>query len=145
MRKTCYYIIGLMLCLAASSGCQRERWNDNGQLQDVNVRLVLNVSTNPKTKQSGTDTQSAGTTFSGLTDGKLLAYAQSEEKEGKILAVESTASKVFDLSVLASGTENSRQIFTLSIPLKTNTMLFYGKGVRGGADASFSAIASPWL
>ena len=139
MRKTCYYIIGLMLCLAASSGCQRERWNDNGQLQDVNVRLVLNVSTNPQTKQSGTDTQSAGTTFSGLTDGKLLAYAQSEEKEGKILAVESTASKVFDLSVLASGTENSRQIFTLSIPLKTNTMLFYGRGVRGGADASFSA------
>ena len=53
----------------------------------------------------------------------------------KILAVDATAPKLYDLSEVASpatlSSTDSRRVIEMSLPLKTNTLLFYGRALEG--------------
>ncbi len=115
------------------SACKREENPDpdQGKVKEIVTSFVFNVSTATATKQTADDTQAAGDHFRGIVDAKLFAYAEGDDKDGKIIAADKAAPKMYDLSSLAAESRisaaQSRRILEMSLPLKTNTMLVYGR------------------
>lgn len=123
-----------ILALAVSfSACRKEQDPDDGQgkAKEVVTSFFFNVSTATATKQTSDDTQAAGNHFRGIVDAKLFAYAEGDAKDGKILPADKAAPKMYDLSSLVAESRisatQSRRVLEMSLPLKTNTMLVYGR------------------
>lgn len=113
------------------------------ETNEVVTDFVFNVATSPQTRQSSGAVQaSASDAFRGISNAQLMSY--SLETAGKTLAADATADKVYDLAtVLAPGTlgeNNSRRVLEMSLPLRTNTLLFYGKAPYGDAYGGFSNV-----
>ena len=103
----------------------------------------MSVSTAAKTRQSaGTVQAGANPTFRGIKNAFLLAGIQ-EDNNGAILVADKTFEKLYDLSdAVTAGTitnDKSRRVFEMSLPLKTNTLLFYGRAPQGEASGGLSA------
>lgn len=112
----------------------------------VNTQFVLNIAAADQeknnaevlsTRSSATATQANGNNFRGMENVSILTYAQAAN--GKHLYDVSTdalatSTRNYDLSeLLASGAisaDNSRRVIELSLPVGTNTMLFYGKAPK---------------
>lgn len=148
MRKSLFILTILSATLAAAlCGCQREVLGpDNGKgVDEVITSFVFNVSTGAsKTKQLAEDTQAAGDNFRGIVDTKLMAYyTLGEGKDGSILTTDLTADKVFDLSRFVDESsitgDQSRRVLEMSLPLKTNILLLYG---RAGYPSNYSVGSS---
>ena len=127
--------------------CQKEgedNPNFNAETKEVLTQFSLNVSTNTDTKQqveavqvpNGTDAPA----FRGLDHASLLSYVQTAN--GKILAADATSAKFYDLSELLSNSTGSnyehRRVLEMSLPLGTNTLLFYGKAKQGGLPSGYA-------
>ena len=127
--------------------CQKEgedNPNFNAETKEVLTQFSLNVSTNTDTKQqvdvvqvpNGTDAP----VFRGLDHASLLSYVQTDN--GKILAADATSAKYYDLSELLSNSTGSnyehRRVLEMSLPLGTNTLLFYGKAKHGGLPSGYA-------
>ena len=130
--------------LVALTGCQREAvlpGNGNGGADEVVTSFVFNISTvAARTKQSADDTQAAGDHFRGLEDAKLMSYNTPDKvADGSILITDQDADKVFDLSRFAAEnsitSSQSRRVLEMSLPLKTNSLLLYG---RAGYPSAYS-------
>lgn len=99
---------------------------------EVKAQFVFNVSTGNDTRQSSAATQaSEDDYFRGITDGILFAFKNSKG-DGKHLAAATTAEKRYDMeNVMAEGsinnTNKSHRVIETSLPINTNTLLFYGK------------------
>lgn len=133
------------LCLAAAAllglvACQRESVDPvnptyNKETNEVVTNFVFNVSTsNSATKQSSAAVQASSTDqFRGISNAALFAYKL--PTDGKILAADDDAEKVYDLATVSAPgsitSENSRRVIEMSLPLMTNTLLFYGKAPQG--------------
>jgi len=129
----------LALLVPVLSGCQREgnpleeQQNDENGVQEVVTSFVFNVSTSAaRTKQTAEDTQAAGDHFRGIVDSKLMAiYTLGDTYDGSALAVDRNADKVYDLSKFAEenriSSTQSRRVLQMSLPLKTNMLVFYGR------------------
>lgn len=109
--------------------------------QSVYAQFVFNVSTGNQatTRQSSSATQATTSeTFRGINNAALFTYKL--PNDGKHLAVAAVANKFIDLgSPLASGTitaANSHRVLEMSLPINTNTMLFYGKAPEGTASSA---------
>jgi len=139
----------LLSALALAAGltaCQREQVStDEGEdgIKEVTTQFVFNISTaQTQTKQTAEATQAVtGSTFRGLANAKLLTYSQ--EDNGKILSVDATADKMYDLATLVgpSGvtSSNTRRVLEMSLPLKTNTLVLYGR-----APAAADNVGTAW-
>lgn len=107
----------------------------NSSTNEVLTNFVFNVSTgNGTTRQSSAATQATeDDLFRGIDNAVLFSLKQSGD--GKHLATAATADKRYDFAqVLAPYTissTNSRRVIETSLPLNTNTLLFYGKAVEG--------------
>ena len=111
---------------------------DVGAKGEVTTQFVFNVSngSSSMTRMSGDATQAssslAAEKFRGIDNCFIMCFNQGED--GKSLAAAATASKSFDMSrVVAEGSlsnANSRRVLEMSLPLNTNTMLFYGKAIN---------------
>ena len=108
--------------------------------QSVYAQFVFNVSTGNQatTRQSSAATQATTSeTFRGINNAALFTYKLTDD--GKHLAAAAVANKFIDLgSPLASGTikaDNSHRVLEMSLPINTNTMLFYGKAPEGTASS----------
>ncbi len=108
--------------------------------QSVYAQFVFNVSTGNQatTRQSSSATQATTSeTFRGINNAALFTYKL--PNDGKHLATAAVADKYIDLGTpLASGTitaDNSHRILEMSLPINTNTMLFYGKAPEGTASS----------
>ena len=132
------------VALLAAVGCQREQVADNpnfnAETNEVKTTFVFNVSTAQETKQSSAATQATATeTFRGIEDAAILTY--SEPAGTKILSADKTSNKFYDLAQVAAPAQlsasDSRRVLELSLPIKTNVMLFYGKAPYGSADATY--------
>lgn len=132
--------------VAALSGCQREMGPEDGPgakdgAGEVVTSFVFNVSTSAsRTKQTAADTQAEGSNFRGIVDTKLMAfYNLGDARDGSILTVDVDADKVYDLAKFADesriSSSQSRRILEMSLPLKTNIMVLYG---RAGIPSSAS-------
>ena len=136
MFKKISFILTGALALTMVAGCEREDLsnpNYDPETNSVVTNFVFNVSTaTGKTKQSDAAVQaSASNPFRGITDAKLLVYHLNDDN--KILAADATASQLFDLAEVASAgslsSTESRRVLEMSLPLTTNTMLFYGRAI----------------
>jgi len=129
----------LALLVPGLSGCQREanpleeQQNGENGVQEVVTSFVFNVSTSAaRTKQTADDTQAAGDHFRGIVDSKLMAiYSLGDTYDGSILVDDRDADKVYDLSKFAEenkiSSSQSRRVLQMSLPLKTNMLVFYGR------------------
>ena len=143
MKKEIVLLTALALAVGFT-GCQRERYDldGNSNVKEVNTRFVFNIApASPQTKQTqGAATQSTG--FRGIKEARLLAYAEGDAKDGKILAADKTAQKMYDLSNAATAgsvsSELSRRVLEMSLPLQTNILLFYGRGESGSVGSGSS-------
>ena len=112
---------------------------------EVKAQFVFNVSTGntPTTRQTPAATQaSENEVFRGIDN--TWIYSCQSASDGKHLATAAKMSKAFDMStILTAGQidkDNSRRVIETSLPLNTNTMLFYGKAIQGNAYGyNFSA------
>lgn len=111
--------------------------NYNPATNEVLAKFMFNVSTgNGGTRQSAGPTQATESElFRGIDNAFMYSFKQTAD--GRHLAAATTADKHYDLAqVLAPysvSSENSRRIIETSLPLNTNTLLFYGRAVEGNA------------
>ena len=110
--------------------------NFNPETNEVVTQFVLNIATDRSTRQSSETVQASGN-FRGISSAKL--YSFNLTNDDKLLfdpnAADATIKKAFDLSEVASpGTiseSKSSRVLEMSLPLKTNTLVFYGKAPGG--------------
>ena len=117
--------------------------NFNPETNEVYTNLVFNVSTSNQatTRQSSSATQATTSeTFRGINNAALFTYKLGTDADGKHLAAAAVADKYIDLGTpLASGTitaDKSHRVLEMSLPINTNTMLFYGKAPEGTASSA---------
>lgn len=115
--------------------------NYNSETNEVVTKFVFNVSTGNEatTRQSSAATQATTSeTFRGITNAALFTYKLADD--GKHLAAAAVANKFIDLGQpVASSTITSTQshrVLEMSLPINTNTMLFYGKAPEGTASSA---------
>ena len=110
--------------------------NFNPWTNEVVAEFVFNVSTGNEatTRQSSAATQATTSEmFRGITNAALFTYKLAND--GKHIAAAAVADKYIDLgSPIASATidaDKSHRVLEMSLPINTNTMLFYGKAPEG--------------
>lgn len=120
--------------------------NYNPETNEVTTKFVFNVSTGNEatTRQSSAATQaSASEVFRGIDDAVLFTYRL--DNDGKTIATATNpADKRYDLSrIIAAGTieeSASTRVIETSLPLITNSMLFYGRAIKGMSTQSEEAL-----
>lgn len=138
-------LTGATMFTGCSSGDEAVVENNNPNYdpdtQTVYAQFVFNVSTGNQatTRQSSAATQATTSeTFRGINNAALFTYKLADD--GKHLAAAAVANKFIDLGTpLASGTitaDNSHRVLEMSLPINTNTMLFYGKAPEGTASSA---------
>ena len=110
--------------------------NYNPVSDEVVAQFVFNLSlgNTPSMRMTSAATQAVNTeTFRGIDKAGLFSYKQSAD--GKHLATPENADKRFDIArILGRATitkDKSHRVIETSLPLNTNTLLFYGKAIRG--------------
>lgn len=119
--------------------------NYNAKTNEVTTQFVFNVASGntSTTRQSEDATQASSTLaankFRGIDHSYVMCFKQ-DGADGNSLSAAATATKSFDMSrVVAAGTldnENSRRVLEMSLPLNTNTMLFYGRAIQTEDNAT---------
>lgn len=108
---------------------------------EVPVNFVFNVSTSntPTTRQSSAATQAnmAGAdVFRGIKDAHILTFKRAD-KNGQWISAAEAADKDYDMSLVAAAAtlsnEQSTRVLEMALPLKTNTIVFYGRA-DGNSD-----------
>lgn len=112
--------------------------NYNPEKNEVTTQFVFNVASGntSTTRQSAVATQAtsslAANDFRGIDHSYIMCFNQAAD--GNSLSAAATANKSFDMSrVVAAGTlsnDQSRRVLEMSLPLNTNTMLFYGRAIQ---------------
>ncbi len=113
--------------------------NYNPNTGEVLTQFVFNVSNGnqPTTRQSADATQASSSLeaskFRGIENAHILCF-KNTAGDGKYITSPTTAEKDFDMArVLNAGTianDMSRRVLEMSLPLNTNSMVFYGRAVK---------------
>lgn len=157
-----YVLTGTLLL--ATMGCQRQPLDPTGTVgvsdgQEVTTQFILNVSSAPTTKMSA-DAVQQNNNFRGIEHAVLFTYATGQTGKPHVLSTTATADKTFDFGTLISAggldpnsnlngadaeatTPGSKRILSLSIPVHTDAVLFYGKAPKANtgheADDAYGA------
>ena len=135
----------MLTSCSSSDDAAAENTNPNydPDTQTVYAQFVFNVSTGNQatTRQSSSATQATTSeTFRGINNAGLFTYKLSGD--GKHLATAAVANKFIDLgSPIASSqitSSNSHRVLEMTLPINTNTMLFYGKAPEGTPSSAES-------
>lgn len=138
--------LGAIAMLLALVACQREDVNPNfnPETNTVLTQFVFNLNTNSyQTKQSAAETQaeiSSSSPFRGIKESYLMSVIQADGMRGKLLPADMDAAEVYPMDdILGAGSisnTNSRRVLEMSLPLRTNTMLFYGRAIKPASVAT---------
>lgn len=112
--------------------------NFNPETNEVTAQFVFNVASGSTatTRQSEAATQASSsltaTEFRGIDNSHVMCFINGAG-DGNYLTTAATATKSFDMARVAnagtlSNTKSSR-VLEMSLPLNTNTMVFYGKAI----------------
>ena len=123
-------LFGLASC-SSSDDIAENNPNYNPETGEVLTKIVFNVATGNTTRQTSAATQaSSSETFRGINDAVLFTF-KNANGDGKHIAASGTADKRYDLqSIMAAGSissTSSNRVIETSLPLNTNSLLFYGK------------------
>ena len=107
--------------------------NYNPATGEVLTKFVFNVATGNTTRQTSAATQaSSSETFRGINSAVLLSFKQTDDN--KHISAATNADKRYDLqSIMSAGSideTNSHRVIETSLPLNTNSMIFYGKAIQ---------------
>lgn len=113
--------------------------NYNPEKGEVGIDFVMNVATGSTTRMSAEATQATSDQlFRGIDHAYFLTAKQNAD--GKHVAAATTMDRIYDLSQVlapnAISSSNSRRVLEMSLPLNTNTIMFYGKAIEGSATAA---------
>lgn len=114
----------------------------NPETGEVGIEFVMNVATGSTTRMSADATQATtANAFRGIDHAYFLT--ENQDADGKHIAAATTMDRIYDLSqVLAPNaitSSNSRRVLEMSLPLNTNTIMFYGKAIEGTPTAAQTA------
>ena len=132
--------VGITSCSSSEDAPEQVSSRYNPETNEVGVNFVFNVSTgNGTTRQTSAATQATeDDLFRGIDNTILFSFKQGAD--GKHLAAATTSDKRYDLAqILGPNTvskEMSRRVIETSLPINTNTILFYGKAIAGDAYGS---------
>ena len=147
MKKNFVYALIGAIALTGATGftsCTDEDVVDvnpgyNPETGEVPVSFVFNVATGntPTTRMSQADVQATSTdVFRGMEVSHLMSYRLTED--GKYVTTADEAHKQYGLGpILGAGAvgpdskTKSHRILELSLPVGTNTLMFWGKAARG--------------
>lgn len=129
--------VGLASC-SSSEDTAEVNPNFNPKTNEVTTQFVFNVSNgnSSTTRMTAEATQASSSLttneFRGIDHSYVMCFNQASD--GQYLSAAATATKSFDMSrVVAAGVldnNHSRRVLEMSLPLNTNTMLFYGKAIQ---------------
>ena len=134
---------GFTACSSSEDSVAEEPKVENNPTYDPNknevtTQFVFNVSSGSSatTRQSGVATQAStslsANDFRGIDNSYIMCFKQGTD--GNPLSAAATAEKSFDMSRIVAAAaldnDNSRRVLEMSLPLNTNTMLFYGKAIN---------------
>lgn len=131
-------ITGLVACSSSDEAGVEPGPNYVPETNEVVAQFVFNVSTgNTPMRMTSAATQAVNTeTFRGIDNAALFSYKQGSD--GKHLAAASKADKRYDISRILGRSEitkdKSHRVIETSLPINTNTLLFYGKAIRGSVS-----------
>ena len=136
--------VGFTACSSANDDVSQDVTNPNfnSKTNEVLAKFVFNVSTgNSTTRQTSAATQAAvSDAFRGIDNAVLFSFKQASD--GKTIATASTADKRYDLSrIIAAGgvsEDKATRVIETSLPLNSNTLLFYGRAIPGTVSQSES-------
>jgi hypothetical protein len=124
-------------CSSSDETVQEPSPNYNPETNEVYAQFVFNVASGSESgmRQSSAATQaSASDQFRGIEDSYIMC-AKNAAGDRKYLTTAATVDKAINMArVAAAGTlssEKSRRVLEMSLPLNTNTMLFYGRAIQG--------------
>ena len=130
--------IGFTACSSSEEATVDVNPTYNPKTNEVTTDFVFNVSngSSATTRQSGAATQASSSLsandFRGIDHSYIMCFKQGSD--GNPLSAAATADKSFDMSrIVAAGTldnSKSRRVLEMSLPLNTNTMLFYGRAIN---------------
>lgn len=142
--KRFFPLLGFIALLGLTSCVERQEISPyfNPETKQVNTQFYLNIEAenSAKTKQLYHDVQ-ADKSFGGLSSATLFAFSLGKDT---LYLVSDTikshrAEAMFNLSDAlhkdSVSTEKSRRIIELSLPMGTNSLIFYGKATRGDSEA----------
>lgn len=125
-------------CSSSDETVQEPSPNYNPENNEVYTQFVFNVASGSQSsmRQTSAATQASSSLsaeeFRGIDHSHVMCFKQAAD--GNPLSASTTAAKSFDMSrLVAAGTldnSNSRRVLEMSLPLNTNTMLFYGKAIN---------------
>lgn len=100
---------------------------------EVLTKFVFNVATGNTSRQTSAATQATSSdAFRGINSAVLLSFKQADDS--KHISAATTADKRYDLeSIMSSGSidqTNSHRVIETSLPLNTNSLIFYGKAIQ---------------
>ncbi len=112
--------------------------NFNPETNEVLTKLVFNVATGNTTRQTSNATQATTSDpFRGINSAVLLSFKQTDDS--KHISAATTADKRYDLeNIMSAGsinavdnnTNSSHRVIETSLPLNTNSLVFYGKAIQ---------------
>lgn len=129
--------VGFSSCSSSKDDVGEVNPNYNPATDEVKTQFVLNVSNGNEagTRQTANATQALNTSpFRGIEDSHVMCV-RNTAGDGKYLTAAATVEKDINMArVAAAGTldkDKSRRVLEMSLPLNTNTILFYGRAVKG--------------
>ncbi|MBQ9677602.1 MAG: hypothetical protein IJV44_05640 [Prevotella sp.] len=134
---------GLSSC-SSSDDAVEPNPNFNAETNEVYAQFVFNVSTGntPNMRMTSAATQATNTeSFRGIDNAVLLSAKQTTD--GKHIPVSAVMDKRYDLSRVltanAINKEKTTRVIETSLPINTNTLLFYGRAIQGTLSSSEEA------
>ena len=131
--------IGFSSCSSSKDDVGEVNPNFNPQTNEVLTQFVFNVSTGntASTRQSAEATQATtGVTFRGIEDSHILCFKKTDTNVtgNWIASGETTVDRDYPMEAVVApaslSSSLSRRVLEMSLPLKTNTMMFYGRATK---------------
>ena len=137
--------VGITSCSSDKDVAEVVNPNYDEKTGEVRTQFVFNVAnghTSADTRQSAVATQASSSLtaadFRGIDNSYIMCFKSAVD--GNYLTAAATATKSFDMSrVVAAATldnSKSRRVLEMSLPLNTNTMVFYGKAINEGTTST---------
>ena len=143
--------VGFSSCSSTEDGVAEVNPGYNSSTGEVPVEFIFNVasgSNHSSTRQSADATQAYALTdmtsarFRGIEDAHVMCFKQ--QTNGKHIITATTADKDYDMArVAAAGTlakDNSTRVLEMSLPIKTNSMVFYGRAITNKSETHYKDI-----
>lgn len=137
--------IGFSSCSTSDDSAEANP-NFNPQTNEVLAQFIFNVATGntPTTRQSAVATQALSTSaFRGIDDSHIMCFKQAGHT-GDWLPAPTTVDRDYPMhAVAAAGTmssDKSARVLEMSLPLQTNTIVFYGRAPKEGDKNAYGHL-----